>query len=282
MGALRGSLILVLGALTAAGAAFRADRLREGSAPGHHLLYLPSGRYLKTVTFGYEGLAADLLYIWSIQYYSNYQIPDRYDYLDQIYRRVIAELDPHFLDPYLVGSMIMSVEANRDDLALRLLDDGARSNPGEWILPFQAGFICYHRLHDYTCAKNYFERAQSIPGAPAPVRRLTAEMFNRLGDKRTSLRYWAEIHDTADSDYVRQVSWLHVHDLSIQIALEDLDALVARYEEREGRPPRNLETLVRASLLAEVPLDPDGKPYFLDPATGKARCASGRLLQSRP
>src|SRR5262249_13101622 len=202
MGALKGSLILLLGALTAAGAATRVDRLREGRAPGHHLLYLPSGRYLKAVTFGYSGVAADLLYIWSIQYYSNYQIQDRYDYLDQIYRRVIAELDPHFVDPYLVGSMIMSMEAGRDDLALPLLEDGMTKNPGEWILPFQAGFLCYQKLHDYGRARDYFERTLKIPGAPAPVKRLYAEMYNRLGDKRASLRYWSEIHDTAASDYI--------------------------------------------------------------------------------
>jgi hypothetical protein len=279
MGTLKATLLLLLGAVTAAGAASRVDRLRAGIAPGNHLLYLPSGRYLKLLTFGYEGLAADLIYIWSIQYYSNYQILDRYDYLDQIYRRVIAEMDPHFLDPYLVGSMIMSVEANRDDLALKLLDAGFQSNPKEWILPFQAGFLCFYKLHDYGRARDYFEMAEAIPGAPAPVRRLHAEMFNLLGDKRTSSRYWAEIHDTADSDYVRQVSWLHVHDLSIEVALEDLNTLVSRFRAREGTNPKSLEALVHAGLLAEIPLDPDGKSYFLDPSTGEARCASRRLLQ---
>jgi tetratricopeptide (TPR) repeat protein len=272
-------LIVLLGALTATTAAFRVDRLRQGSAPGYHLLYLPSGRSLRAVTLGYEGLVADLIYVWSIQYYSNYQIQDRYDYLDQIYRRVIAELDPHFLDPYLVGSMIMSVEANRDDLALKLLDAGARNNPREWILPFQAGFLCYHKLHDYACARDYFQRAQAIPGAPAPVRRLFAEMYNRLGDKRTSLKYWAEIHDTADSDYVRQVSWMHVHDLQIEVDLDDLNALVQRYRESSGSNLSDLNALVRAGWLDSVPLDPEGKPYTLVPGTGKVRSISPRLLQ---
>jgi tetratricopeptide (TPR) repeat protein len=282
MATLKATLLVLLGALIAAGAASRVDRLRAGIAPGHHLLYLPSGRYLKVMTFGYDALAADLIYIWSIQYYSNYQILDRYDYLDQIYRRVIAELDPHFLDPYLVGSMIMSVEANRDDLALRLLDAGAQSNPREWIIPFQAGFLCFYKLHDYARARDYFEKAEAIPGAPAPVRRLHAEMFNRLGDKRSALRYWVEIHDTADSDYVRQVSWLHVHDLSIEVTLEDLNALVARYRQQEGANPKNLEVLVRSGMLAAIPLDPDGRPCALDPATGEARSASRRLLQGQP
>ena len=278
---MKGAILVLLGALTAATAALRVERLREGHLSGHHLLYLPSGRSLRALTFGYEGLVADLIYIWSIQYYSNYQIQDRYDYLDQIYRRVIAELDPHFLDPYLVGSIIMSVEANRDDLALKLLEVGARNNPREWILPFQAGFICYNKLHDFACARDYFQRAQAIPGAPAPVPRLYAEMYNRLGDKRTSLKYWAEIHDTADSDYVRQVSWMHVHDLRIEVDLEDLNALVQRYRESRGAPPAVLKDLVRAGLLDSVPLDPEGRPYQLTPGTGQVISASRRLLQGR-
>lgn len=278
---MKGAILVLLGALAATTAALRVERLREGRVPGHHLLYLPSGRSLRALTLGYEGLVADLIYIWSIQYYSNYQIQDRYDYLDQIYRRVIAELDPHFLDPYLVGSIIMSVEANRDDLALKLLDVGARNNPREWILPFQAGFICYNKLHDFACARDYFERAQALPGAPAPARRLYAEMYNRLGDKRTSLKYWAEIHDTADSDYVRQVSWMHVHDLRIEVDLEDLNALVQRYRESRGAPPVDIRDLMRAGLLDSVPLDPDGKPYQLSPGTGEAISMSRRLLQGR-
>jgi len=278
---LKGVLVVLLGALTAGTAAFRVDRLREGSASGYHLLYLPSGRSLKALTFGYEGLVADLIYIWSIQYYSNYQIQDRYEYLDQIYRRVIAELDPHFIDPYLVGSMIMSVEANRDDLALKLLDAGTRNNPREWILPFQAGFLCYNKLHDYACARDNFQRAQAIPGAPAPARRLFAEMYNRLGDKRTSLKYWAEIHDTADSGYVRQVSWMHVHDLRLEVDLDDLNALVQRYRESHGSLPGSLRDLVRAGLLDAVPVDPDGNPYTLSPETGIVRSQARRLLQGR-
>lgn len=278
---MKGLILVLLGALAAGTAAVHVEGLRGGSAPGYHLLYLPSGRSLKALTLGYEGLAADLVYIWSIQYYSNYQIQDRYDYLDQIYRRVIAELDPHFLDPYLVGSMIMSVEANRDDLALKLLDTGTRNNPHEWILPFQAGFLCYNKLHDYACAKDYFQRAQAVPGAPAPVRRLYAEMYNRLGDKRTSLRYWAEIHDTADTDYVRQVSWMHVHDLKIEVDLDDLNAIVRRYHEEHGAPPAGLQALVRAGLLESVPLDPDGNPYTLSPDGATVRSQARRLLQGR-
>ena len=278
MGIVRLLGISLLGALAAC-SAMGVEAMRASRAPGYHLLYLPSGRYLKAATFGYPEVAADLIYIWSIQYYSNYQIEDRYDYLDLIYRRVIAELDPRFVDPYLVGSMIMSVEAKRDDLALRLLSEGTAANPEEWILPFQAGFLCYQKLADYGCARDRFEQAVKIRGAPPAVRRLYAEMYNRLGDKRSSLRYWGEILASADSDYVRRVAWLHVHDLTIDVQIEDLDRLLQRYAAAHAGPANRLEDLVHAGLLSGIPRDPNDTPYFLDRSTGRAASSSRRLLQ---
>ena len=277
----RVALVLALCAATAGGAALQLDRARAGRAPGYHLLYLPSGKYLRAITFGYNSLAADLIYIWSIQYYSNYQIADRYEYLDQIYRRVIAELDPTYIDPYLVGSLIMSVEANRDDLALRLLDEGIARNPREWILPFEAGFLCYNRLRDYQRARAYFEKAVQIPGAPSVTKRLYAEMFDRIGDKRTSLRYWSEIHDAADTEYVRHVSWLHVHDLAIDVDLEDLSRALEAYRRRFESLPARLHGLVEAGILPSLPRDPEGHDYLYDPRTGQVRCQSRQLLGRR-
>src|SRR5213594_1876769 len=180
---------------------------REGhGGTVHPLLYLPSGKYLKVMALGFDGLLADVLYLWSIQYYANYDIRDRYNYLEQIYDQVITELDPHYLDPYLVGALIMSSEARQPEMALRLLDKGVERNPDQWIVAFEAGFLCYNELHDYKRAAGYFEKALRVPGVHPLVRRLYAEMYDRAGDKRTSLREWAEIYETAGDDYVRQVS----------------------------------------------------------------------------
>src|SRR6267143_989568 len=62
------------------------------SSGAHPLLYLPAGKYMKVMALGFDGLLADLIYLWSIQYYGNYDIQDRYDYLEHIYDEVITEL----------------------------------------------------------------------------------------------------------------------------------------------------------------------------------------------
>jgi tetratricopeptide (TPR) repeat protein len=250
----------------------------KGGCDVHPLLYLPSGKYLRVVSLGFDGLLADVLYLWSIQYYGNYAIKDRYEYLERIYEQVITELDPHYLDPYFVGALIMTAEARDPEMALRLLDKGVRANPDKWILPFEAGFLCYNDLHDYKRAAAYFEKALAIPDVHPLVRRLHAEMFNRAGDKRTSLQEWLEIYRTTDDPYVRNVAWNHAHDLKVDVDLADLRDAVGRFRAREGRLPRRMQEIVRGGLLPDLPRDPEERDYSYDAGTGEVLYRGGLVL----
>ncbi len=251
--------VLVQGAIETRAAA------RPETSP---LLYLPSGRYLDVAAIGFDGLLADLIYIWSIQYYGHYDIADRYAHLDHIYRRVIAELDPHFIDPYLIGALIMNVEAKDPEMALRLLDTGIANNPGRWVLAFEAGFICYQDLRDYDRAAVYFEKALAAPDVHPLVRRLRAAMVDKSGDPRAALRLWIEIHDTSDDAYTRQVAWNHIHDLKVAVDLAELRLAIEAWRARHGAPPRRLAALVAGGFLGRMPADPEDRPYRYDPARG--------------
>ena len=273
---------LALGAiaslLLAAALQGRADARSEGHQGASPMLYLPSGEYLKVVSLGFDGILADLIYLWSIQYYGDDDFHDRYEYLDHIYRRVITELDPHYLDPYLIGSLIMSAEAGEHEMALRLLDEGIENNPDRWILAFEAGFICYSNLKDYVRAAGYFEQALTVPDVHPLVRRLYAEMYNRAGDKRTSLREWAKIHETSTDEYVRTVAWRHVHDLKVEVDLADLREGLKRFRESHGRAPRGLTELLSARILREIPQDPEGAAYLYNARTGQISYPGGLAL----
>ncbi|HEU4403465.1 MAG TPA: hypothetical protein VFT43_15310 [Candidatus Polarisedimenticolia bacterium] len=268
-GARRVALMAIACLLLAMAVQGRIEARAAASAGSAPLLYLPSGRYLHFAALGFDALLADTIYLWSIQYYGNYQIADRYLYLEQIYGQVIAELDPRYLDPYLTGALIMTTEARRPEMALRLLDKGIEHNPQVWILPFEAGFICYDDLRDYQRAAAYFEAALKVPGVPPLVRRFYAEMFNRAGDKRTSLKEWDEIYRTAGDDYVRGVAWNHVHDLTIAVDLADLRAALDLYRARQGKAPRRLQDLAEAGAIGKVPQDPEGRDYLYDPRSGE-------------
>lgn len=262
----------------AVAAQVRIDRLRAEESPPSPLLYLPSGRALAPAALGFDDLLADVLYLWSIQYYSNYRIQDRYLYLDHIYREVITELDPHYLDAYQVGALIMSSEARQPEMALRLLDKGIANNPDDWLLAFDAGFLCESELHDYKRAAGYFEKALLSPDVHPAVRRFYAEMVSRAGDKRSSLRAWASIYESSTDPYVRSVSWNHVHDLKVDVDLQDLDAALDAYAGKTGRRAARLEDLVAAGVVDGLPRDPEGEPYAYDARGGRAAYRGSRVL----
>lgn len=266
--------LLAAAGLASAGAA-AARQADERVAP---LLYLPTGRYLKAAAMGFDAILADVLYLWSIQYYSNYRIEDRYRYLEHIYRDVITELDPRYIDPYLVGALIMTAEARQPEMALRLLDKGIEHNPADWILPFEAGYVCYNEIRDYARAARYFEIALRSPDVHPAVRRFHAEMYNRAGDPRTSLREWASIWETTGDPYVRAVAWNHVHDLRVEVDITTLREAIARFVAARGRRPARLEDLVAAGTIDALPADPDGGAYAYDPARGTVAYRGSRVL----
>ena len=278
MGRRRIMALLALTCVLAATAVQGRIESLSRSASVHPLLYLPSGKYLRIVALGFDGLLADMLYLWSIQYYGNYEIKDRYTYLERIYDQVITELDPHYLDPYLVGALIMTAEARQPEMALRLLDKAVRANPDQWLPAFEAGFLCYNDLHDYPRAAAYFEKALAVPGVHPLVRRFYAEMYDRAGDKRTSLREWLEIYQTSDDPYVHGIAWKHVHDLKIEVDLADLSRATALFRDKEKRPPRHLQELVTSGLVQALPRDPEDLDYLYDRQTGEVRYRGGLVL----
>ena len=267
--------------LSAFGAHVRLERLDAGRPAGDHLLYLPSGNLLRAWSLGHNETFADLIYLWSIQFYGYYHGSERYDKLMQIYDHVVTELDPRFRDAYLLGSLILALEARRPEDALQLLDKGIRKNPDDWMLPFEAGFIAFDSLQDYRRAADYFQTSMERPDAHPAVRRFRAAMFDRMGDRRKSLDLWLEILATADSDYVRSVAQKHVHDLTIDYDVEVLQDAVEAFRERTGSYPSNLRVLVSERLLRQIPVDPDGSPYGYDAKTGEVRAVSPQALGRR-
>jgi tetratricopeptide (TPR) repeat protein len=269
--------LLVVFLLASAGA-FMAlkgatDRIVRGKQPGASIIYVPSGKFLKYATFGYRALAADLLYLWAIQYYSTPTIDDRFDHLDHIFA-IINELDPRFQDPYEVGALIAVQEARDLRAAFAILDRGAANNPDQWVYPFNAGHVALMTVKDYPLAEKYFEQTMKIPGAPDFVERLRANAMFKKGDLETSWRTWLDIYQRAPDERTKRIASNHLYNVKATIDGTALEAAAAKYRDRSGRFPADLATLVRTGFAAELPKDLDGNDYLYDPATGKVKPAT--------
>jgi tetratricopeptide (TPR) repeat protein len=267
--------LLLVAFLMAAAAAFaalkvRTDKVAREELPGSSIIYIPSGKFLKYATFGYRALAADAIYLWAIQYYSTPTIDDRFDHLDHIFA-IINELDPRYQDPYEVGALIAVQEARNPAAAFSILDRGAANNPDQWVYPFNAGHVALMTLKDYPLAEKYFEQCMKIPGAPEFVERLRANAIFKKGDLRTSWETWLEIYKKAPDERTKKIASNHLYNVKAAIDAAAIEDAAAKYRERFGRPPADLETLLRTGFLREVPKDMDGQDYIYDPATGKVK-----------
>lgn len=272
----KGSAAFLLAAfLVASAAAFMAlkvhtDRILRQKVPGSSVIYLPSGKFLKYATFGYSALAADLVYLWAIQYYSTPTIDDRFDYLDHVFS-IISELDPRYSDPYEVGAMIAVQEARDPQAAFRILDRGHEKNPDMWVFSFDAGHIAMMNLRDFELAEKYFRICMEIPGSPEFVPRLHANALFRKGDLQTSWETWLEIYRAAPDERTRKIASNHLYNVKSTIDLGEIRKALAAFRERYGRWPEGLEALVRTGLATQVPLDLDDEDYVYDPETGDVR-----------
>lgn len=261
-----GLFLLSLAALL--GLRLKLDAIPRAEVPGASILYVPSGKFLQYASFGNSSLLADLLYLWSIQYFSNTEIPDRAEHLEHVYS-IISELDPHYLDPYQIGALIAISEARDLGKALRILEMGWEKNPEEWILPLEAGHYAEFLIKDYELARKYYRIAAGIKGVPAFVARKVAASTFELGDYKAALQHWLEIYEGTDDPYIKKIANNHIYRTKAALDMETLGKAIAIYKDRTGAFPAALSQLVGAGILPQIPKDLDGEDYSYDPQTGE-------------
>jgi tetratricopeptide (TPR) repeat protein len=248
----------------------KTDNIYREKIPGSSIIYIPSGQYLKYATFGNSSFLADLIYIWAIQYYSDYTIPDMYEYLDHIFS-IINELDPSYLDPYDVGAVIAAYEAEDLDLALKILDRGLEKNPEQWLFPYMAGHYAQMISKDHELAQEYYKKAMVIEGVPPIVKRLHANAIFKSMDYKRALQTWLEIYETAKEERVKKIASNHLYNIKATIDIQNINEAIEKFKERYGRKPMELSQLTRAGFLDSLPKDLDGKDYIYDARTGEVK-----------
>ncbi len=245
------------------------ERVPRKKIPGASIIYIPSGKYMKYVTFGFSSLVADLVYAWAIQYYTTYTIVDRFQNLEHIFS-IIAELDPRFPDPYEIGALIAINEAKDLRLAYKILDLGLAKNPDQWIFPFEAGHYA-QRARDYETARKYYEKTMNIPGAPDIAKRLYAAAGFKVMDLAESWKTWLEVYNKAEDERTKKIAGKHLYQVKATADTIFLKEAIQRFREKYQRLPVGLDELVRFKMISALPKDLDNKDYVYDSKTGEVK-----------
>lgn len=229
---------------------------------------LPSGKTLKVLSFGFQDLAADLLFIWSIQFYGTYNLTNRYDYLEQIYN-TITDLAPRYMEPYIVGSWIMALEAKDIEMAIRLLQKGSRNMKDQWIFDYECAYYARKNLKDYNRAEKYYKEAAQRPNAPSMIRRRQAHMVYMKDDLTRAYDMWMEIYKNAKTRMEKDAAFYHLYQIKFEWDQKLLENKLEQYKKRYGKYPMDLSHMIRAGLVREIPLDFIGRNYLYNSKKGK-------------
>lgn len=240
--------------------------------------YVPSSAYMKVASLGQRNFLADLVFIWSIQFFDRYGPEVRDSYLFHTYD-VITDLDPLFGEAYVFGNLFLSLD-KRWDLIYSLSDKGLAADPRAWIPAWDAGSYAFFYAKDYAAARRYFTIAYERNPSARPVQQMMANAAKYAGDYDLALEYWKGIlrenEDSADpnAQYFVIAATRNIHDLTIKIDLRRLQSGLARYRAERGNFPPNLDALVKKGYLSGIPDDPAGKPYLYESRTGQVTCQS--------
>ncbi|MBZ5570494.1 MAG: hypothetical protein LAO09_01275 [Acidobacteriia bacterium] len=247
----------------------RLDHMRRG-ATLQEVLYLSSPKVLKRLSLGYDGLLADIYWTRAVQYFGgkHFAGAQSYDLLAPLLE-ITTALDPHLTVAYEFGANFLAPKppngAGMPERAIQLAEYGIRSNPDDWHLYYNLGFIYYMELRDYSHAADAFARGAAVPSAHPFLRIMAAQMAQHSGERRMAQMMWATTYQSTQDPNVRANAVTHLRALQVDEDVTNLERLVSRYREQAGHLPSSFSDLQAVDLLAAIPTDPTGHTYKLMP-----------------
>ena len=168
---------------------------------------------------------------------------------------VVTDLDPYFVDPYVLAEGLLAWDAGMPEEANQLLIKGIKYRTWDWRLPFYIGFNYFYFLKDYEAASGFIMTASQLPGSPAYLATLGARLAYYGGKSKTALFFLKEMLADTDDDILKKR--LNMRLLALERAVLIEEAL-DKFKVQEGRAPKKLAELISTGYLIVLPPDPYG------------------------
>ncbi len=259
----------------------RASReLRHLPTAGSESYTVPAP-VLKISALEFDSLASDFLYLKALIFIgSTYERPGKSKVKDWemkwLYSMfdVATDLDPYFLDPYLLANSNLTWGAGMIQEANTLLQKGARYRDWDWTLPFFMGFNYFYFLQENDKASEYLMEASRRPGASPMYAELAAKLAFKSQRTETAIFFMEELlNKTDDIIFIKEYE-TRLELLRNMLLLENA---VNAYKKKSGRIPRHLDDLIKKGIIQTIPKDPYGGEFYIDPQ-GAVKTTSESLL----
>jgi len=228
----------------------------------------PSATALRFLSLGNSPLAADVLWLDTIQYFGAGNPYGTYAALGPMLDR-ITTLDPQFEYPYEFGLVVLPY-MQQSNIAATLGLRAQDALPNNGLLTYYLATVYHLNLKDYENAAKYYKKAADEPGAPGAARTLAGVALTKidgtLQDRLVAIAYWQTVVDNARGDDERAIAQAWLDSTKEIYALENA---AAAYKQAHGSYPASIQAMVDAKLVDPPPVAPNGSAYVLNPNTGR-------------
>lgn len=214
-------------------------------------LFVPNAQILQKITFGYDNLVTDLVWLQTVQYIGGNARSSDYPLLSE-YLDNLTDLDPQFYMPYFVAQILLP-EIKQTDQAIQISEKGLKNLPNRWEIPYYLGYIYYYYLNDYEQGALMYEKASQIPGVLSSAKRMAINLQSKANKHAVALEMWIYAYEQETNPDVQELIAKKI--LREQNFLE-LEKAIQSYFQKNGFYPKNIEILVQEGLIQKVPQDP--------------------------
>lgn len=236
---------------------------------------------LKITSLEFRGLASDLLFLKALVFYgSTYERKERprikprewnwfYRVMD-----TATDLDPYFVDPYMLANASLTWEGGMIRETNSLLEKGSRARDWDWQLPFFIGFNHFYFLRDNAKAAEYLYDASKRPGPSSQLASLAVKLEFKERHMENAIIFLEAILTRTEDERTKKEFETRIQALRIRLSLEQA---AATYKKKYGGLPPSLDALVQKGFIQEIPIDPYGGTFSIE-RQGRVASTSDAML----
>ena len=211
------------------------ERIDKTDGPEFELYFTANPQYLKFMSAGFDGTIADYYWIKAVLYFGRMVTGDDLEMMSKLlkediketeeykqwrieaeyrYRHlsdmlnIVIELDRYFLQPYLFGGLVLSLNAGQHEKSIEILQKGIKIFPGSWQFSYLLGYNYYFFLDDYEKASEYFRSAAANPDCPPGVKNavtdITLDILKKSDKRIVAIDFIQIMIEQADSQAMKE------------------------------------------------------------------------------
>ncbi len=241
------------------------------------LFFIPEKTVVEFLSLDHRGLAADLMLIQVVLHSGSLGWkPNRFHFNNEWGYQMIdllTEIDPQYYNAYLFSAM--GLLHNHDDVyrSNKILKKGMTVFPESWELPFWIGFNAYLYLEDDAMASKYLWHAAHKPDAPVSFLSILLSAITKGGNLKQGIWVLESMIKHEPNPNIKLVYQKRIVRLQNFI---DLQYAAEQYRLHFNKYPENLQQLVDADIILQIPKDPMARLYRWNTKTQRVECQEHR------